>query len=125
MPSPNPPVDGAAPAEVNERLTAGRAVLVRGAWEVAHQAYDAELKLEERPAGLEGLGFAAWRVDIADGVFEAPERDYRGEREGCDSLGAARMAVSLSCFTSAFRGDPADLNGCLPRARRLHAGLPD
>jgi len=125
MPSPNPPVDGAAPAEVNEGLTAGRAALVRGDWEGAHQAYDAVLKLEERPDALEGLGLAAWWLDLADVVFDARERAYRGYRERGDSLGAARMAVWLAWDTAAFRGEQAVANGWLQRGRRLLEGLPD
>src|SRR5688572_15464603 len=125
MPSPNPPVDGAAPAEVNEGLTAGRAALVRGDWEGAHQAYDAVLKLEERPEALEGLGLAAWWLDLADVVFDARERAYRGYRERGDSLSAARMAVWLAWDTAAFRGEQAVANGWLLRGRRLLEGLPD
>jgi len=125
MPSPNPPVDGAAPAEVNEGLTAGRAALVRGDWEGAHQAYDAVLKLEERPDALEGLGLAAWWLDLADVVFDARERAYRGYRERGDSLSAARMAVWLAWDTAAFRGEQAVANGWLQRGRRLLEGLPD
>ena len=125
MPSPNPPVDGAAPAEVNEGLTAGRAALVRGDWEGAHQAYEAVLKLEERPDALEGLGLAAWWLDLADVVFDARERAYRGYRERGDSLSAARMAVWLAWDTAAFRGEQAVANGWLQRGRRLLEGLPD
>jgi ATP/maltotriose-dependent transcriptional regulator MalT len=123
--SPTPPVDGAAPVELNEILAAGRIALARGAWEAAHDAFEAALRLEDRPDALEGLGLAAWWLDLADVVFDVRERAYRGYRERGDSLGAARMAVWLAWDTAAFRGEQAVANGWLQRARRLLDGLPD
>jgi LuxR family maltose regulon positive regulatory protein len=110
---------------VNESLAAGHAALSRGEWEAAHHAFESVLRLEDRPDALEGLGLAAWWLDLADEVFDARERAYRGYRERNDSLGAARMAVWLAWDTAAFRGEQAVANGWLQRARRLLDGVPD
>ena len=125
MSSQNPPVDGAAPGQVTEALAAGRGALARGDWESAYQAFENVLRLEDRPEALEGLGLAAWWLDLADVVFDARERAYRGYRERGDSLGAARVAVWLAWDTAAFRGEQAVANGWLQRARRILDGLPD
>ena len=125
MSSPTPPVDGAAPAELNQILAAGRGALARGEWEAAYGTFEAALKLEDRPDALDGLALAAWWLDLADVVFDARERAYRGYRERGDSLSAARMAVWLAWDTAAFRGEQAVANGWLQRARRLLDGLPD
>jgi len=123
--SPNPPLDGAALSQVTEGLAAGRDALAHGNWEAAYQAFEDVLRLEDRPDALEGLGLAAWWLDLADVVFDTRERAYRGYRERGDSLGAARLAVWLAWDTAAFRGEQAVANGWLQRARRLLDGLPD
>jgi DNA-binding NarL/FixJ family response regulator len=110
---------------VTEGLVAGRDALARGNWEAAYQAFDVVVKLEDRPDALEGLGLAAWWLDLADVVFDVRERAYRGYRERGDRLGAARLAVWLAWDTAAFRGEQAVANGWLQRARRLLEGLPD
>ena len=125
MSSPNPPLDGAALSQVTEGLAAGRDALAHGNWEAAYQAFEDVLRLEDRPDALEGLGLAAWWLDLADVVFDTRERAYRGYRERGDSLGAARLAVWLAWDTAAFRGEQAVANGWLQRARRLLDGLPD
>ena len=83
------------------------------------------LQTEESPEALEGLGLAAWWLDLADVVFDVRERAYRIYRERDDSLGAARMAVWLAWDTAAFRGEQAIANGWLQRAHRLLEGRPD
>jgi LuxR family transcriptional regulator, maltose regulon positive regulatory protein len=106
-------------------LEAGRAALVRGDWPAARLAFDAALQTGDDPEALEGLGLAAWWLDLADVVFDARERAYRLYRERDDSLGAARMAVWLAWDTAAFRGEQAIANGWLQRAHRLLEGRPD
>ena len=110
---------------MNETLAAGHAALARGEWEAAHRAFASVLRLEDRPDALEGLGLAAWWLDMADEVFDSRERAYRGYRERNDTLGAARMAVWLAWDTAAFRGEQAIASGWLQRARRLLDGVPD
>src|SRR5580765_5316862 len=114
--NPLSPVDG---------LDAGRAALGRGDWQAARRAFEVLLDTEEVPEALEGLGLAAWWLDLADVVFGVRERAYRVYRARDDSLGAARMAVWLAWDTAAFRGEQAIANGWLQRAHRLLDGRPD
>jgi DNA-binding CsgD family transcriptional regulator len=106
-------------------LIAGRAALDRGDWQAARQAFEKSLQTEERPEALEGLGLAAWWLDLSEVVFDARERAYRLYREHGDDLGAARMAVWLAWDTAAFRGEQAIANGWLQRAHRLLESRPD
>ena len=106
-------------------LEAGRSALDRGAWASARLAFEAALQLDETPEALEGLGLAAWWLDLGELVFDVRERAYRIYRERGDALGAARMAVWLAWDTAAFRGEQAIANGWLQRARRLLEGQPE
>jgi hypothetical protein len=101
-----------------ERL-AGDDALARGAWIEAGDAFDADLRRHETPEALEGLGLAAWWLDLADRVFDSRERAYRLYLAADDPRGAARVAVWLGWDYWAFRGEPAVANGWLQRARRL------
>jgi LuxR family transcriptional regulator, maltose regulon positive regulatory protein len=105
-------------------VDAGRAALGRGDWQAARVAFERALQTGESPEALEGLGLAAWWLDLADVVFDARERAYRIYRERDDGLGAARMAVWLAWDTAAFRGEQAIANGWLQRAHRLLEGRP-
>jgi LuxR family maltose regulon positive regulatory protein len=111
--------------EPTDRLEAGRTALGRGDWPAARLAFEASLRAEENPEALEGLGLAAWWLDLADVVFNARERAYRIYREHDDSLGAARMAVWLAWDTAAFRGEHAVAGGWLQQANRILGGRPD
>ncbi len=110
------PIDG---------LDAGRAALDRGDWQSARLAFESSLQVEEQAETLEGLGLAAWWLDLADIVFDVRERAYRIYRERDDALGAARVAVWLAWDTAAFRGEHAVANGWLQRAHRLLEGRPE
>jgi DNA-binding NarL/FixJ family response regulator len=101
-----------------ERL-AGDDALARGAWSEARDAFDADLRRHETPEALEGLGLAAWWLDLADRVFDSRERAYRLYLAADEPRGAARVAVWLGWDYWAFRGEPAVANGWLQRARRL------
>ena len=83
-------------------LTAGRAALEAGAWQQAQHAFERALAIEETPEALEGLGLAAWWLDLADVVFDSRERAYRAyrsrgdhvvgrPRRGLDRLGQRRL----------------------------------
>lgn len=106
-------------------LEAGHAALGRGDWQAARLAFESQLGSDESPAALEGLGLAAWWLDLADVVFDVRERAYRLYREQGDDLGAARIAVWLAWDTAAFRGEPSIAHGWLQRAHRLLEGCPD
>src|SRR6478672_5465139 len=99
----------ARPADCHD----GDDALARGAWAEARTAFDAAIRVRETPEALEGLGVAAWWLDLADVVFDVRERAYRIYRERDDRLGAARMAVWLAWDTAAFRGEQAIANGWL------------
>jgi DNA-binding CsgD family transcriptional regulator len=106
-------------------LDVGYAALARGDWPAARLAFDAALQVEESPDALEGLGLAAWWLDLADVVFDVRERAYRLYRERDDHVSAARMAVWLAWDTAAFRGEQTIANGWLQRAHRLLEGHAD
>jgi LuxR family maltose regulon positive regulatory protein len=107
------------------RLDAGNQALARGDWPAARLAFEAALQAEDGPEALEGLGLAAWWLDLADVVFDVRERAYRLYRERDDHVSAARMAVWLAWDTAAFRGEQAIANGWLQRAKRLLEGHAD
>jgi len=65
------------PSQSLEDLTAGRVALEAGAWKQAQHAFERALAIEETPEALEGLGLAAWWLDLAEEVFDSRERAYR------------------------------------------------
>jgi DNA-binding NarL/FixJ family response regulator len=101
----------------------GDEALTRGAWEEAREAFTSALSERESPEALEGLGIAAWWLDLADVVFDVRERAYRLFLERDDRTGAARVAVWLAWDCWAFRGEHAVANGWLQRARRHLDGI--
>ena len=106
-------------------LTAGRRALEAGAWQDARLAFERLLQVEETPEALEGLGLAAWWLDLADVVFDSRERAFRAYRSRGDHQSAARVAVWIAWDSAAFRGEAGVANGWLQRARRLLEGRPD
>jgi len=115
MPNPARPADCAI----------GDAALARGAWEEARAAFQGVLAAKELPEALEGLGLAAWWLDLAAEVFDSRERAYTLYRERDDWASAARVAIWLAWDCWAFRGETAVANGWLQRARRLLEGHGD
>jgi DNA-binding NarL/FixJ family response regulator len=103
----------------------GDAALRRGAWAEARAAFDAALAVRESPEALEGLGTAAWWLDLAEVLFDARERAYRLYLDRGDSCAAARIAVNLAWDCWAFRGEPAVASGWLQRARRQLEEFPN
>jgi hypothetical protein len=65
------------PAASLDAVTSGRQALDAGAWQQAREAFDRALTIEETPEALEGLGLAAWWLDLADVVFDSREPAYR------------------------------------------------
>jgi LuxR family maltose regulon positive regulatory protein len=106
-------------------LAAGRAALDAGAWQEAQHAFERLLAIDETPEALEGLGLAAWWLNLAEVVFDARERAFRAYRQRGDQKSAARMAVWLAWDSDAFRGEEGVAKGWLQRARRLLDGQPD
>src|SRR5262249_55806053 len=101
------------------------AALAIGKWTDARAAFEASLRDRETPEALEGLGLAAWWLDLADVVFDSRERAYRLYHDAADRRGAARVAVWLAWDYWAFRGENAVANGWLQRARRLLEAEPE
>jgi len=97
----------------------GEQALARGAWAEAREAFESALLVSESPEALEGLGTAAWWLDLADLVFDSRERAYRLYSANNQRTAAARVAVWLGWDYWAFRGESAVANGWLQRARRL------
>src|SRR5262245_61828802 len=118
----NPAVGASQPVD---DLTAGRAALDAGAWTEAQRAFERLLAVEETPEALEGLGLAAWWLNLSDVVFDARERAFRAYRQRGDQNAAARIAVWLAWDSAAFRGEEGVAKGWLQRARRLLDGRPD
>ena len=110
------------PTRSEDELNDGRAALEAGAWQQAQHAFERALAIEETPEALEGLGLAAWWLDLADVVFDARERAYRGYRSRGDVVSAARLAVWIGWDSAAFRGEEGVAKGWLQRARRLLDG---
>ena len=102
----------------------GDAALARGAWADARQAYESALASAETPEALEGLGLAAWWLDLAEVVFDARERSYRLYLSRDDCVSATRLAVWLAWDYCAFHGEHAVASGWLQPARRHLAGQP-
>src|ERR1700744_5716390 len=100
----------------------GDEALARGDWAEARAAFDAVVRDHAMPEALEGLGTAAWWLDLAEVVFDARERAYRLYLAREDKVGAARIAIWLAWDAWAFRGEGAVANGWLGRARRLLDG---
>ena len=105
------------------RLAAEQA-LARGEWAVARAAFESIVLKSESAEALEGLGTAAWWLDLADLVFDSRERAYRLYLADHRKTDAARIAVWLGWDYWAFRGESAVANGWLQRARRLLASQP-
>ena len=103
----------------------GNQALQRGAWVEARAAFEAALEIRESPEALEGLGVAAWWLDLADLLFDVRERAYRLYLSRDDKRGAARLATSIAWDCWAFRGEHAVANGWLHRARRHLDNDPD
>lgn len=99
--------------------------LARGAWQEARTALEADLAVRETPEAHEGIGLAAWWLDLADLVFTSRERAYRLYLDRGDKPSASRVAVWLAWDYWAFRGENAVANGWLQRARRLVEDFPE
>jgi LuxR family maltose regulon positive regulatory protein len=124
LPSPGPPVHTVCGRSADQ-VGAGREALARGRWEEARARFRDALGGEETAEALEGLSWAAWWLDDADGVFEARRRALCRYRRGGDRAAAARLAMWLASDFLEFDWQVAVANGWFRRARRLLEGLDD
>jgi ATP/maltotriose-dependent transcriptional regulator MalT len=100
-------------------LDVGWAQLGAGEWEAARTSFEGVLASEETPRAFEGLSWAAWWLDDAEGVFAARERAFGLYRRNGDPASAARMATWLAIDQLDFNGALAVASGWLRRAHRL------
>jgi LuxR family transcriptional regulator, maltose regulon positive regulatory protein len=108
---------GQRPTE--DSLTAGWDALRAGRWQEARRCFEAALASGESPEALEGLGWAAYCLDVDPLTFDAREQAFRLYRHQGDDQSAARVAAWLAADWLEFRGEEAVANGWLLRARRL------
>ena len=104
-------------------LLAGWGELGEARWDAARRLFQRAVADDETPEAWEGLSWAAWWLDDADGVLDARERAHALYREAGDPLGAARMATWLAVDELDFRGAHSVASGWLARADRLLAPL--
>ena len=104
------------------RLDRGWMELRNGRWEAARECFEQAVtarETPETPEAFEGLSWAAWWLDDAEGVFAARERAFRLYETLGDVAAAARLATWLASDQLDFHGAPAVAAGWLARARRL------
>ena len=82
------------PSQQVDDLTAGRVALEAGAWQEAQHAFERVLAIENTPEALEGLGLAAWWLNLAEVVFDSRERAFRAYRGRGDQRSAGWMGFS-------------------------------
>ena len=111
--------DGTTTGNDSAALDTGWAALRDRRWDDARAAFDAAIAQEEDPEALEGLSWALWWLDDADGVLAARARAYFLYRDRGASAAAGRMATWLAVDHLDFRGGLAAASGWLRRAHRL------
>lgn len=117
-----PPVPEPSPVSL---LTRGRNALAAGAWDEARRSLEAAAAAGDDPEALEGLGLAAWWLDLATLVFDAREQAFRLYRDRGETRAAARVAVWLGWDYGAFRGEAVVARGWFALARQLLANETD
>jgi class 3 adenylate cyclase len=104
-------------------LDDARAAASRQAWRAAYTAYS-DVDEDLGAADLESYGEAAWWSGRLDEAIAHRERAYAAYTAGGDTLGAARMALTLS-WDHEGRGAFAVAGGWLANAERLLADQPE
>ncbi len=118
-----PRISASKHASAPARAGRGWSALASGRWSEARRTFLKMLDEGETPEALEGLSWAVWWLDDAEGAFEAREHAYRQYRARGDAGSAARMAAWLAADHIDFHGALAVAGGWLRRARRLLASL--
>ena len=111
-------------SSVIESLDDARAAAARQAWRAAYDAYSDVADQDLTPADLESYGEAAWWRGKLDEAIALRERAHAGYTAAGDTLGAARMALTLS-WDYEGRGSFAVAGGWLANAERLLDGVPE
>src|SRR4249919_924376 len=114
----------ASMSQVIAPLDDARAAAARQAWRAAHAAY-VEVDAQDLTAtDLESYGEAAWWSGKLDEAIAHRERAYAAYTADGDTLGAARMALTVS-WDHNGRGSFAVAGGWFANAQRLLEGLPE
>ena len=109
-------------SQVIDLLEVARSAAARQAWRAAHEAYSELDAAELGASDLERYGEAAWWSGKLDDAIALRERAYASYAAEGDTLGAARMALTLA-WDYEGRGSLAVANGWLANAERLLDGL--
>ena len=110
-------------SQVIDSLDEARAAAERQAWRVAYAAFG-EVEAAELSAGdFESYGEAAWWSGKIEEAIRHRERAFAAYTSAGDTLGAARMALTLG-WDYEGRGSFAVAGGWIASAERLLAGLP-
>jgi class 3 adenylate cyclase len=110
-------------SQLVDSLDAARDAARRQSWRAAYEAFssvDADLGAED----LEMFGEAAWWRGKLDEAIELRERAYAAFTSAGDTLGAARLALTLT-WDHEGRGAFAVSRGWLANAERLLEGEPE
>jgi class 3 adenylate cyclase len=111
-------------SQVIDALDDARSAAGRQAWRAAYSAYGDVDAHDLTPSDLESFGEAAWWSGKLDEAIALRERAYTGYTAADDSLGAARMALTLS-WDHEGRGAFAVSRGWHANAERMLADQPE
>jgi class 3 adenylate cyclase len=110
-------------SQVIDSLDDARAAAKRQAWRAAYSAFGEVDAAELSAADLENYGEAAWWSGKIEEAIRHRERAFAAYTSESDTLGAARMALTLG-WDYEGRGAFAVSGGWIASAERLLAGLP-
>jgi class 3 adenylate cyclase len=110
-------------SQVLDALDHARAAAARQAWRAAYSAFAEVDAVELSAADLESYGEAAWWSGQIEEAIRHRERAFAAYTAAGDSLGAARMALTLG-WDYEGRGAFAVSSGWTASAERHLAGLP-
>jgi class 3 adenylate cyclase len=110
-------------SQVIDSLDEARAAAERQAWRAAYAAFGAVDTSELSAADLESYGEAAWWSGQIEEAIRHRERAFAAYTSSGDTLGAARMALTLG-WDYEGRGAFAVAGGWIASAERHLAGLP-
>src|SRR5262245_44665370 len=96
----------------------------RHSWRQAYEAYSGADESDLTPEDLEQFADAAWWTGKIDEAIGLRERAYAGFSASGDTLGAARLALTLS-WDHSGRSEFAVASGWLANAERLLEGQPE
>jgi class 3 adenylate cyclase len=108
---------------IDSPLDEARAAAGRQAWRAAYAAFGDVDATEFSAADLENYGEAAWWSGKIEEAIRHRERAFAAYTSAGDTLGAARMALTLG-WDYEGRGSFAVAGGWIASAERLLAGLP-